>query len=169
MIRSALIARAERATGESAAWMRDVAALGSGSFVRLMAFQSFANVRGVAATGDLLALARLGAVMAEDCGPCTRIVMRMARRAGLGADVLECALSGGLGLSGARSAAFEFGRAVASGSMDAVELGETLEALLGRKARTELAIAAATVRVYPALKRGLGYAASCSAISPEEL
>ena len=37
-----------------------------------------------------------------------------------------------------------------------------IEAALGRTVRFELALTAATVTAYPALKRGLGYATSCA-------
>lgn len=161
MIRAALIDRAEADTGEDAGWMRDIAALGRGAFLRLMGFFSFARLRGTAPT-DMALLAGLGAVMAEDCGPCTRIGARYARRLGMGSDKLRAALAGGAGLEGASDLAYRFGRAIASGDPAADELGEAIEARFGRGVRTELTITAAASRVYPAIKRGLGYAKSCS-------
>ncbi|OQW77397.1 MAG: hypothetical protein BVN33_04085 [Proteobacteria bacterium ST_bin13] len=57
---------------------------------------------------------------------------------------------------------FSFGRAVASQSGDAALLGEAIEAGHGRIVRLELAVAAALVRRYPGLKRGLGLFQRCA-------
>ena len=161
MIRAAMIRRSERATGEDSSWARDIAALGRGAFVRLVGFFSFAQLRH-SAPRDMALLARLGAVMAEDCGPCTRIVAGFARRAGMAPEMLRAALAGGAGLHADADLAYRFGRAVAASSADVDELGEAVEARYGRHVRTELTVAAAAARVYPAIKRGLGYARSCS-------
>lgn len=161
MIRAAMIAGAERLTGEDAGWMRDVSALGRRAFYRLLGFYRFANFRRSAPTGMAM-FARLGAVMAEDCGPCTRIAARLAKRSGVAPAELKAALAGGDGLAGDAGLAYRFGRAIASGDLEADSLGEAIEARHGRKVRTELTIGAATARVYPAMKRGLGYARACS-------
>ena len=168
MIRAAAIARAERVTGEDAGWMRDVATLGTAAFLKLAGFLGFANLRRGAPI-ELLALARLGAVTTEDCGACTRIVLRMAKREGVAAGLLQSALGDGRRLSEPQTAALQFGRLIAARSPDANSFGDAIEHAFGRKVRTELAIAAATARVYPALKRGLGYAQSCAPISVAEL
>lgn len=168
MIRAAFVERAEKATGEDASWMRDVAALGRGAFARLMGFYSFAQLRH-AAPADMALLVRLGAVMAEDCGPCTRIVARFAKRGGMAPDKLRAALAGGAGLEGWSDVAYRFGRGIAISDKTADELGEAIEAKFGRDVRTELTVAAATARVYPAIKRGLGYARSCSMTGFDDL
>ena len=168
MIRSALIRRAERQTGEDVGWMRDVSALGRRAFYRLGGFFRFANHRG-AAPVDMALLARLGAVMAEDCGPCTRIVVRFAGQAGVSPGKLRAALAGGSGLEGDSDLAYRFGRAVASSGPEVDAIGEAIEARHGRNIRTELAVAAAAARVYPAIKRGLGYARTCSATRFDDL
>jgi hypothetical protein len=161
MIRSAVIRRAERQTGEDVSWMRDVSALGWRAFRGLGGFFRFAQYRGRAPV-EMALLVRLGAVMAEDCGPCTRIVARFAKQAGMKPEMLSAALAGGAGLEGEADLAYRFGRAIASSGLDGDELGEAIEAQYGRDVRTELTIAAATARVYPAIKRGLGYARTCS-------
>ena len=161
MIRAAMIAGAERLSGEDASWVRDVSALGRRAFYRLLGFYRFANFRRSAPIGMAM-LARLGAVMAEDCGPCTRIVVRLAKRSGVASTELKAALAGGDDLTGDADLAYRFGRAIASGDPEADALGEAIEVRHGRKVRTELTIGAATARVYPAIKRGLGYARACS-------
>ena len=168
MIRAALIGAAERRIGEDMGWARDVSALGRTAFWRLIGFFRFANFRR-AAPRDLLTLARLGAVMAEDCGPCTRIVVKAARAEGVPAGLLRAGLGGGGGLTGDAGLAYRFGRALSAGGPDAAELGDAVEARLGRRVRTELAMGAAAVRFYPALKRGLGYAQTCSTTRFDDL
>lgn len=58
--------------------------------------------------------------------------------------------------------AFAFGAAVARHDAAADEYGAWVETLYGRPARFEMALTAATVTAYPALKRGLGLATSCA-------
>ena len=44
----------------------------------------------------------------------------------------------------------------------AAELGEAIEAQHSRPVRTEMTLAAASGRLFPAIKRGLGYASACT-------
>lgn len=159
---NALIAGMQRFVGEDMSYMRDLADA-SGQLLR--AFLRFTRFSGYRrhAPQTLIHLARLGAVLVEDCGPCARISFRMARRDGVDADLLRAGLAGGEALTGDNALAFRFGQAISAGdSATADETGDAIEATHGRKVRTELAVAAATTRVFPAVKRGLGYASSCS-------
>lgn len=111
---------------------------------------------------DMVHLARLGSARAEDCGPCVEIVRGFALADRMDPDRLQNALVGNP--DNAHDAlAFEFGGAVSSGDVArAADLGEEIEAKYGRKVRTELALAAASGRLFPAIKRGLGYASACT-------
>lgn len=115
-----------------------------------------------AASAEQIAMARLGGVMAEDCGPCVEIAARGALREGIARETVKAGLDGTLSAGPARQA-FNFGQAIALQLPTVDELGEAIEAEYGRAVRTELTVAAATVRVHPAFKRGLGYAKSCAA------
>jgi len=64
--------------------------------------------------------------------------------------------------AGELETAFSFGRAIAQQDAAAFELGHAIEQRYGRVVRLELAFTAATVRVFPALKRGLGLSRSCA-------
>lgn len=59
---------------------------------------------------------------------------------------------------------YRFAAAVAAGTAEAAVLGERIEARLGRTAQVDLALAIATSRFFPTVKRGLGYARSCSLV-----
>jgi alkylhydroperoxidase/carboxymuconolactone decarboxylase family protein YurZ len=115
-----------------------------------------------AASAEQVAMARLGGVMAEDCGPCVEIAARGALREGVARETVKSGLDGTLSAGPARQA-FDFAQAIALQLPTVDELGEAIEAEYGRAVRTELTVAAATVRVHPAFKRGLGYAKSCAA------
>lgn len=120
-----------------------------------------------AAPIDLVTMVRMGALRGQDCGPCTLIAAHGALREGLPRALVEQALHARLDDAG-HARVFAFGQAIATGSTDADELGDAIEAEHGRAVRTELAVAAATVGVFPSIKRGLGYARSC-AVTPLQL
>ncbi|QIG54925.1 hypothetical protein G6N82_12900 [Altererythrobacter sp. BO-6] len=111
---------------------------------------------------DLIHMARLGSTRAEDCGPCVEIVRGIALADGMDAARLQNALVG-KPESDSDALAYEFGAAIASGDAPvAAVLGDRIEALHDRKIRTELTLAAASGRLFPAIKRGLGYASACT-------
>ncbi len=107
-------------------------------------------------------MARLGSTRAEDCGPCVEIVRNFALADRMDADRLQNALLGKPD-NAEDALAYEFGAAIANGDiMHASELGDEIEAKYGRPVRTELTLAAASGRLFPAVKRGLGYASACT-------
>ncbi|MFN2100060.1 hypothetical protein [Altererythrobacter sp. MF3-039] len=111
---------------------------------------------------DMIHMARLGSTRAEDCGPCVEIVRNFALADRMDPDRLQNALMG-KPENEVDALAYDFGSAIASGNVaQAAELGEQLEAQYSRPIRTELTLAAASGRLFPALKRGLGYASSCT-------
>jgi hypothetical protein len=107
-------------------------------------------------------LAQLGATRQEACGPCLEISKNNARRSGIPETTLDQLLSNPNEANRLQRAAFLLGAHVAGGP----PLNDTLAALLkketGDKGYTELVMTAAAVRIFPALKRGLGYADMCA-------
>lgn len=114
-----------------------------------------------AAPADLFHVARIGATLVEDCGPCALTAARGALGDGVPRDLVNAALASEP-LGGDRQTAFDLGQAIARQSAEALRLGEAIEANYGRTARFELAMTAATVRAFPGMKRGLGLTTSCS-------
>jgi alkylhydroperoxidase/carboxymuconolactone decarboxylase family protein YurZ len=155
------IALADKMTYGLAPNLKDFAAAPGHLAEKFAQFMPFTLHRH-AASAEQIAMARLAAVMAEDCGPCVEIAARGALMTGVPREMVNQALAGSLA-SGAAVQAFAFGRAIAQSLPGTDELGEAIEAEFGRAVRTELTIAAATGRVHPAFKRGLGYAKSCAA------
>ncbi|MEQ1538028.1 MAG: hypothetical protein ABL928_03800 [Sphingorhabdus sp.] len=132
------------------------------------AFEKFANFMPVTmhrweAPADLFHMARIGATLVEDCGPCALTAAKGALDDGVSREHVNAALSGNPPDGDLRTA-FEFGQAIALHAGDSIALGEAIEASHGRTVRLELAMTAAAVRTYPALKRGLGLGTSCSLV-----
>ena len=115
-----------------------------------------------AAPTEALIIAKLTAIRAEDCGPCAELGVKMAREAGVPEAVIRGALRGGEGLTAEQREIHDYALAVATnGEMDP-ELLPRLQARLGREAVAELALGIVATRLYPTMKRGLGFAKSCS-------
>lgn len=116
-----------------------------------------------AAPADVAAVTRIAALRVEDCGPCVLIGIAYARDAGVAEAHLKLMRQRRYDdLPHDLSLAANFGDAVARSLPEVVELGEAVERAWGRAGRVELALAAATSRVHPAMKRGLGIARNCA-------
>ena len=126
-------------------------------------FQGFmpSSMHRHAAPAEIFHMARIGATLIEDCGPCALTAALGAASDGVSPDLINAALSNNLP-DGDLKTAFDFGQSIASQSADALANGDFIESKYGRVIRLELAMTAAMVRVYPAIKRGLGLTKSCS-------
>ncbi len=148
------------APGESE-YIRELAAAPGGVFEKFKHFQPLSMHRHDA-PADLFHMARIGATLVEDCGPCALTAANGALADGVDPDLVNAALRGEPP-AGSLQTAFVFGAAIAQQSANATALGDAIEAEWGRIVRLELAVTAATVRAYPAMKRGLGLTTACSA------
>lgn len=161
------IAKTERETGESADWLRNVARASRGAFLRFGAFVPLARVND-AAPVDALAVARLAATMAEDCGPCVQTCVNYAVAAGVDPAVLQAVLDDTPErLTYDLAAVYRYARAVASAAPEANELVEDVRRRYGQEALVDFALGIAAVRVFPTAKRGLGHAMSCASVTIE--
>lgn len=118
------------------------------------------------ASAELLLAARIGATLVEDCGPCAVTAAQAGLIDGVDRELINQMLAGQV--NGYIKTGFDFGQAIASQSDRAFDLGDSLEETFGRTVRLEMAVAAATVRSYPGMKRGLGLTKSCS-LTPLEV
>ena len=159
--KSLFLSAMSRMTGEREPYLADLAQAGGFAVEKFQHAMVLTGHRHHAPV-DLVHMARLGSIRAEDCGPCVEIVREMALADGLDADRVRNALIGRPD-SAEDERAFVFGGAIASGdALLADELGAQIEALYGRNVRTEMTLAAASGRLFPAIKRGLGHATSCA-------
>ncbi len=157
--KSALLAAFDRMNPGESAYLHEIAAAPGHAFDKLMHFMPASLHRHVAPP-DLFHAARIGATLAEDCGPCALTAAQGALADGVGRDTINRLLAADP--EPALDTAFAFGQAIARQSADAFDLGDRIEAGHGRTVRVELAMTAAIVRSYPAMKRGLGLTRACS-------
>jgi hypothetical protein len=128
------------------------------------AFFRFARVSGLAEHRENVPreawfAAKIAAAMAEDCGPCTQLVVTMAEREGVSAPTLRAILAGEQGaLPPDAALGFRFARAVLE--RDAAE-GDEVVSRWGRKGLVTLALTIAASRIFPAVKYALGHGHAC--------
>lgn len=158
------IDKAERDTGYPADYLRDILAASKMGFVKLML--AFLTPHPKHADRWLHHIAQLGAIQQEACGPCLEISKSYAIASGVPEATIKRLLRNPENTEPLTQAAFMLGRHVAGG----LPLDDTLKAVLeqniGTTGLAELTVSAAAVRIYPALKRGLGYADMCAIPEP---
>lgn len=130
-------------------------------------FQRFAAAREMSAFREALPrdahfLARLGALREEDCGPCSRLNIKMALEAGVERALLRRALEAPTALPGPLADVWEHAVASSAGAPSDGARLERLRAAYGDAGVAELALVIAGARVYPALKRALGRDGACT-------
>lgn len=106
--------------------------------------------------------AKLAATVAEDCGPCTQLVVTMAEREGVPGPVLRAIIEGdenGMGEDVALG--WRFARAVLAHDLEADPLREKIVKRWGAKAVVSLALAITAARMYPTVKYALGHGKAC--------
>jgi hypothetical protein len=85
----------------------------------------------------------------------------MALANGADADALQACAEGRPKDAGAMGLGFRFACAAIAGDVAADDLRREIESEFGRKAALSCAFAAASGRIYPVLKRGLGHGQAC--------
>lgn len=133
------------------------------AFRAFEAAMPMARVQKSAAT-EALHIAKIAAMRAQDCGPCTELGLKIAREAGVAETVIQGALRGGKGLDPEQRELHDYARAVALNEELVPELLPRLKMRLGEVALAEIAVNIVGMRLYPTLKRALGHAKSCALI-----
>lgn len=151
---------ASKATGGNSPYLADLLAAPGLAAEKFQHFMPI-TVHRHAAPADAYHAARIGATLAADCGPCALIAAEDAIGDGVARDLVNRLLANDPPC--ALGDAFAFGAAVARHDAAADDHGIRVEARYGRSVRFEMALTAATVTAYPALKRGLGFSTSCAA------
>ncbi len=110
-----------------------------------------------------LHVASLVGSMAEDCGSCVQIGVNLARQAGLPREQIAAIVERRPDdLPEELAAVYRFAEAVTLNSEEQDAFREAVRRQYGDAGLVEICIAVAMHRVFPTLKRGLGYAKSCS-------
>lgn len=134
------------------------------------AFLRYARLTGMAGYREDVPLeawyaAKLAATRAEDCGPCTQLVVRMARSEGVPSSTLRAILSGDEAAMGeAASLGHRFARAVLAHHPAADALRAEVVQRYGERGLISLGFAVAATRVFPTLKYALGHGRACTRV-----
>ena len=111
--------------------------------------------------------AKLVATLAEDCGPCTQLVVTMAEGEGVSSTALRSVLAGDeAGMPPDAVLGFKFAKAVLQRDIaEADRLRAEVECRWGKKGLVSLALTIAASRVFPAVKYALGHGHACTQIN----
>ena len=165
MLRSLIVKRIEqeeRRVGAPLAYVRHILQTSLTAFRKYVLFVPMSRHR-QRLPADVFHTARLVATQREDCGTCLQIVVNLARRDGLPPSLIDGVLSANLdSLPDRLREVYRFTVAVLDATYDEGELRERLRARYGDEGLVELAFDIATARVFPIVKRTLGYAVSCA-------
>lgn len=154
--------RTERKVGASLEEFRFLLRHAPGWFLRLVCLIPISARRTVLPV-DGFHVVRLVAVMAEDCGGCVQAEVNIARQAGVDKAVLQAVLDQRPGkLSAELSDLFYFADAVVHATNQEAEVRERIRKRYGDRGLAELAMVIAVRRVFPQVKRALGFLTSCS-------
>jgi hypothetical protein len=155
----------ERDFHYDAGYLHDVLDADAGAFMRLNGLFGLARWRRGVPAAPWHA-AKLVAAMAEDCGPCAQLVIDMAERDGVAADVLRAVVAGD------RAALPEDVRLVRDYCLavlahdPAAQAGrDAIVRRWGRRGLVSVAFAVASGRLFPTLKYALGRGAACARLS----
>ena len=160
----AVTGRFERRYDYDASYMRELIDIDPAAFFAFAKVQGLSSYR--KAPPEALVAAGLVGTMAEDCGPCTQIVVRMAEEGGMPSAMLKAILVGDEAGRGPNAAlAWRFARASLARDMEAADpLRDEIVRRWGKKALASLSLALATARVYPTVKYAMGHGKTCSRI-----
>lgn len=135
------------------------------------AFMKFANITKLAthresAPMEAAYAAKLVGALVEDCGPCTQLVVNMARAERVDATQIEAVLRRDVGAMSPNTAlGFRFAEAIAFRLPNEDETRDAVRDAWGDKGVLDLTLALQVGRLFPMIKAGLGYAKECRRVT----
>lgn len=154
----------EREYGYDVSYIREVLDADVGAFLRFAKLTSISSyARDLPVEAQFAA--KIVGTMAEDCGPCTQLMVTTAERAGVPSGTLQAILRGDDAALGpdARLAVM-FSRAVLQRDPEADTWRARARERWGRRGVVSLAFALVSARAYPTLKYAMGFGRECSRI-----
>ena len=136
-------------------------------------FWRFARVMPLAAWRDGVPptawhAAKLVAVRAEDCGPCTQLVVDMARADGVPDALLRAVLQNDhariQALDSNAAAAAHFARCWTTNSPGLADTRDAVRQRFGERGLASLALAMSGARLFPMIKSALGHGQACQRV-----
>jgi len=149
-------------------YQQDILQADLGAFLKFMGFQTMAAHSTGLPAGALYA-ARIRAIIWDDCGPCTQLVVDMALEDKIDASIVRAIINKELHhLPEDIAWVVQFTDCVLAHSSEADDFREKIVALWGARGLISIGYAISAYRVYPALKYALGYGKACSRIQVNE-
>ncbi|MDQ0465162.1 hypothetical protein QO010_002946 [Caulobacter ginsengisoli] len=164
-ILKAAIGRFEKRYDYDVSYMRQLIDADPAAFQAFSAVQKLSSYRKGAPPAAIAAAGLIG-TMAEDCGPCTQIGVKIAEEAGLPSRILKGILTGDEAAMGPdASLARRFALASLARDLEAADpLRDEVVRRWGEKGLAALALSMAAARVYPTVKYALGHGKACSKV-----
>lgn len=158
------IAGFEQAYGYDTSYMREMLDASTRGFMRFAKVMELSQHREDTPV-DAWFAAKLAATLAEDCGPCTQLVVKMAEQAGVKTEVLRGIIGGDIALMGADAAlAYRYAKTALAHDPANDALREEIQRRWGPRAVVTLALSVTSSRMYPTLKYALGHGKTCSRV-----
>ena len=156
-----MLRRANQRYGYDTRYLELMLKASPSAFFKFAALNKAANHREAVPVEASFA-AKICGAMAEDCGPCTQLVVDMALEAGMASDQIEAVLRRDTrAMNEATALAFCFADAVVRRSADDDEYREAVRAQWGEQGVVDLTMALQMSRMFPMVKMALGYAKEC--------
>jgi len=156
------ISAAEHSIGVPADYMRHILSVSLRAFLKFSKVMPLAEYRRVLPV-EPYHVARIVATREEDCGTCLQIEINLAKRDKMKPSLIRAAVNGKTDEMPEQLAdVYRFTHAVVKRSGDEDMYRERIRELYGEEGLVELAMAIAVCRIFPATKRALGFAKSCS-------
>ena len=106
--------------------------------------------------------ARLMGLKQEDCGPCLQLTIHMAREVNMAVEQISAVLKGDeSAMDNDVALAYRFAASVLAQSPDADQHRSQIQEKWGDQGVIELTLALHVVRLYPQIKRALGFDSTC--------
>lgn len=147
--------------GYDVSYMRALLETSPSAFFKFLAVTKLSR-HAEAAPKEAQFAARLVGVLFEDCGPCTQLVVDMAREANVSDSDIGAILRRDVSaMSESAALGFRFADCVARRAGDEDAARDAVRAKWGDKGVIDLTFALQVSRLYPMTKAGLGYAKEC--------
>lgn len=155
----------ERRYGYDAGYMRLMARVSPMSALKFGFVALLVDAK--VAPPEALAAAGIAGTLAEDCGPCTQILVDIATEAGVAPPVLRAILVGDEAAMGEAAAlAWRFARASLARDMARCDPSrDEIVRRWGEAGLVAIGLSLTKARMYPTLKYALGYGKACSRVT----
>lgn len=149
-------------------YMGHVADTSTSAGLRLAILPLYSQFRGPKDAQSVWAGALLASTLDGDCGSCGQLIVDIAIEAEVPQKQLALCLEGNATAAGDVGLGFRFSQAVLANTPELEILRDEIKTRFGPAAVTAASFAASGGRVYPVLKRGLGFDQTCIRVKVAE-